>query len=156
MEIQLDSPPSFYSDILAADEWSNKRSCLFFYTCETGSPVQNVYYSVKRSNNNAGSTICFMWRSGLQPLKNEKLRRSAACPPVVLGLCERSLSLKWTQTIQLYFILGVSFSASCYSKSNSPSLCILYNQRDANYTTFFIIINALHVSGEIPPIIRSL
>jgi hypothetical protein len=27
------------------------------------------------------------------------------------------------------------------------SLCILYNQRDATYTTFFIIISALHVSG---------
>jgi hypothetical protein len=26
-------------------------------------------------------------------------------------------------------------------------LCILYNQRDATYTTLFIIINALHVSG---------
>jgi len=26
-------------------------------------------------------------------------------------------------------------------------MCIFYNQRDANYTTFFIIINALHVSG---------
>ena len=26
-------------------------------------------------------------------------------------------------------------------------LCILYNQRDATYTTFFIIISAVHVSG---------
>jgi len=26
-------------------------------------------------------------------------------------------------------------------------LCILYNQRDAIYTMFFIIISALHVSG---------
>ena len=26
-------------------------------------------------------------------------------------------------------------------------LCILYNQRDATYTMFFIIISALHVSG---------
>ena len=26
-------------------------------------------------------------------------------------------------------------------------LCILYNQRDATYTVFFIIISALHVSG---------
>jgi len=26
-------------------------------------------------------------------------------------------------------------------------MCILYNQRDATYTLFFIIINALHVSG---------
>jgi hypothetical protein len=26
-------------------------------------------------------------------------------------------------------------------------MCILYNQRDATYTMFFIIINALHVSG---------
>jgi hypothetical protein len=26
-------------------------------------------------------------------------------------------------------------------------LCILYNQRDATYTTFFIIISALYVSG---------
>jgi len=26
-------------------------------------------------------------------------------------------------------------------------LCILYNQRDATYTIFFIIISALHVSG---------
>jgi hypothetical protein len=25
--------------------------------------------------------------------------------------------------------------------------CILYNQRDATYTVFFIIISALHVSG---------
>jgi hypothetical protein len=25
--------------------------------------------------------------------------------------------------------------------------CILYNQRDATYTMFFIIISALHVSG---------
>jgi len=99
MEIHLDFPPSCYSDILAADEWSNKRSCLFFYTCETGSPVQNVYYSVKRSNNNAASIACFMWRSGLRPLKNEKLRRSAAFPPVALGLCWRSLSLKRSQTM---------------------------------------------------------
>jgi len=27
------------------------------------------------------------------------------------------------------------------------SLCILYSQRDATYTGFFIIISALHVSG---------
>jgi len=26
-------------------------------------------------------------------------------------------------------------------------MCILCNQRDATYTMFFIIINALHVSG---------
>jgi hypothetical protein len=26
-------------------------------------------------------------------------------------------------------------------------MCILYNQRDANYGVFFIIISALHVSG---------
>jgi len=26
-------------------------------------------------------------------------------------------------------------------------MCILYNQQDATYTMFFIIINALHVSG---------
>jgi len=26
-------------------------------------------------------------------------------------------------------------------------MCILYNQRDATYTVFFIIIGALHVSG---------
>jgi hypothetical protein len=26
-------------------------------------------------------------------------------------------------------------------------MCILYNQRDAIYTMFFIIISALHVSG---------
>jgi hypothetical protein len=26
-------------------------------------------------------------------------------------------------------------------------MCILYNQRDATYTVFFIIISALHVSG---------
>jgi hypothetical protein len=26
-------------------------------------------------------------------------------------------------------------------------MCILYNQGDANYKTFFIIISALHVSG---------
>jgi hypothetical protein len=28
-------------------------------------------------------------------------------------------------------------------------MCILYNQRDATYTMFFIIISALHVSGGI-------
>jgi hypothetical protein len=27
-------------------------------------------------------------------------------------------------------------------------MCILYNQRDATYTTFFIIISAVHVSGS--------
>jgi hypothetical protein len=27
------------------------------------------------------------------------------------------------------------------------NICILYNQRDATYTMFFIIIGALHVSG---------
>jgi hypothetical protein len=26
-------------------------------------------------------------------------------------------------------------------------MCILYNQRDATYTMFFIIISALHISG---------
>ena len=26
-------------------------------------------------------------------------------------------------------------------------MCILYNQRDATYTMFFIVISALHVSG---------
>jgi hypothetical protein len=26
-------------------------------------------------------------------------------------------------------------------------MCILYNQRDATYTMFFIIISAIHVSG---------
>jgi hypothetical protein len=26
-------------------------------------------------------------------------------------------------------------------------MCILYNQRDATYTVFFIIISVLHVSG---------
>jgi len=29
-------------------------------------------------------------------------------------------------------------------------MCILYNQRDATYTLFFIIISALHVSGGFP------
>ena len=28
-------------------------------------------------------------------------------------------------------------------------MCILFNQRDATYTMFFIIISALHVSGGI-------
>jgi len=28
-------------------------------------------------------------------------------------------------------------------------MCILYNQRDATYTVFFIIINSLYVSGGI-------
>ena len=28
-------------------------------------------------------------------------------------------------------------------------MCILYNQQDATYTMFFIIISALHVSGGI-------
>jgi hypothetical protein len=28
-------------------------------------------------------------------------------------------------------------------------MCILYNQRDATYTVFFIIISALHVSGGV-------
>jgi hypothetical protein len=28
-------------------------------------------------------------------------------------------------------------------------MCILYNQRDATYTMFFIIISALHISGGI-------
>jgi hypothetical protein len=28
-------------------------------------------------------------------------------------------------------------------------MCILYNQRDATYTMFFVIISALHVSGGI-------
>jgi hypothetical protein len=27
-------------------------------------------------------------------------------------------------------------------------MCILYNQRDATYTMFFVIISALHVSGD--------
>jgi hypothetical protein len=27
-------------------------------------------------------------------------------------------------------------------------MCILYNQRDATYTMFFIIISAVHVSGR--------
>jgi hypothetical protein len=27
-------------------------------------------------------------------------------------------------------------------------MCILYNQRDATYTIFFIIVSALHVSGD--------
>jgi hypothetical protein len=27
-------------------------------------------------------------------------------------------------------------------------MCILYNQRDATYTMFFIVISALHVSGD--------
>ena len=36
-------------------------------------------------------------------------------------------------------------------------MCILYNQRDATYTVFFIIIiSAVHVSGGFPPIIVSL
>jgi len=33
------------------------------------------------------------------------------------------------------------------TRSESSIMCILYNQRDATYTMFFIIINALHVSG---------
>jgi hypothetical protein len=41
-----------------------------------------------------------------------------------------------------------------YSNFNVPGtvhryMCILYNQRDAAYTVFFIIISALHVSGGI-------
>jgi hypothetical protein len=27
-------------------------------------------------------------------------------------------------------------------------MCILYNQRDATYTMFFVIISAVHVSGR--------
>jgi len=29
-------------------------------------------------------------------------------------------------------------------------MCILYNQRDATYTVFFIIISAMHISGSFP------
>ena len=35
----------------------------------------------------------------------------------------------------------------CYQKKFTRRMCILYNQRDATYTMFFIIISALHVSG---------
>jgi len=34
-------------------------------------------------------------------------------------------------------------------KQCKENICILYNQRDATYTMFFIIISALHVSGSI-------
>jgi len=40
--------------------------------------------------------------------------------------------------------------------ANSIYQCILYNQRDATYTTFFIIISVLHVSDGFPHIVRSL
>ena len=36
---------------------------------------------------------------------------------------------------------------SILSSFNSNKVCILYNQRDATYTMFFIIISALHVSS---------
>jgi len=32
-------------------------------------------------------------------------------------------------------------------KRYSEDMCILYNQGDATYTMFFIIISALHISG---------
>jgi len=123
MEIQLDFQPSFYSEILAADEWSNKRLCLFFYTCETGSPVQTVYYSVKRSNNNAGSTFCFMWRSVLQLLQNEKLRRSASNLPT------SSFRFVWTEPeaesnkITFFYIRceSVPYRGGRFGGSNPPS-----------------------------------
>jgi hypothetical protein len=34
-----------------------------------------------------------------------------------------------------------------FMKIEVPFICILYNQRDATYTEFFIIISARHVSG---------
>ena len=34
-----------------------------------------------------------------------------------------------------------------FTVSNSLTMCISYNQRDAPYTVFFIIISAVHVSG---------
>jgi hypothetical protein len=46
------------------------------------------------------------------------------------------------------------------SKENYPKgvfrICILYNQRDATYTVFFIIISTQHVSGGFSHIIMSL
>jgi len=44
----------------------------------------------------------------------------------------------------------VSISALFTDHNNSDYTCILYNQRDATYTVFFIIISALHVSGGFP------
>ena len=36
---------------------------------------------------------------------------------------------------------------SCHNHIHKEKMCMLYNQRDATYKTFFIIISALHVSG---------
>jgi hypothetical protein len=45
----------------------------------------------------------------------------------------------WEEKLLLYLSI-----LSCF---NSNKVCILYNQRDATYTTFFIIIKALHFSS---------
>jgi hypothetical protein len=42
--------------------------------------------------------------------------------------------------ITMSSIFTVHGTVHCY-------ICVLHNQRDATYTTFFIIISALHVSG---------
>ena len=41
----------------------------------------------------------------------------------------------------ILFVTGFLLEELCYY------LCILYNQRDATYTMFFIIISVLHVLG---------
>ena len=76
----MDFPRSFYPDILAADEWSNKRPSLFFYTCETGSPVQNVYCSVKRANNNAREYILFHVKKWFTVAKEREASKISSLP----------------------------------------------------------------------------
>ena len=54
-----------------------------------------------------------------------------------------------TFLILLFSVLGepVAKYAKRVTQKNKCYMCILYNQQDATYTVFFIIISALHVSG---------
>ena len=70
----------------------------------------------------------------------------------------RNSDISLTRCIDMFRII-IAVNSDCCRKQYWPavlyngervySICILYNQRVATYTIFFIIIGALHVSGGI-------
>ena len=63
------------------------------------------------------------------------------------GWAPESVWILWRREKSLFFLPKMeSVVAGRRTKCTIP-MCILYNQRDATYTMFFIIISALHVSG---------
>jgi hypothetical protein len=131
---------------------------LFKFHLKTLPPAQNMWPASNGSIHNE----CLMNWKGTGAICALNYRITEGSPRSVLHLPKSPMiKCKLTENFHIKFQWGVCGSV-CYGIHKRPFtnlhkftvhgtvhcwMCILHNQRDATYTTFFIIISALHVSG---------